>query len=335
MACEDALSQRRDAEPVLTSDGVPPTSPASTEHLKEGHAARAWSTGSHAKGKGAPQLRRRSRPILPTMVAVPGGTFLMGDQREFGLSEARPVHPVVVRPFLLATTEVTVQEFRAFVDSTGYATSVERNFAVEGCYAHDASSGSWYRRNGVSWRSPGFVQTENDPVVCVSWLDAKAYVSWLNAETRRRFRLPTEAEWEYAARAGSDAPYPWGSEPSAGCRFANGADETPWPSGSRSWSSKLPCSDHYFNTSPVALRSANPYGLFDMIGNVWEWTADCWHNSFQGAPRTQEAWVDDDCEVRVFRGGSWYDGPPVLGAIARYGHPQDFANSTRGFRIAE
>ena len=172
------------------------------------------------------------------------------------------------QPFAVGKYEVTRGQFAAFVQATGHDTS-------KGCWEW---TGEWKQNASNSWRSPGFGQTDRDPVVCVSWEDAKTYVAWLSERTGHQYRLPSEAEWEFAARAKTTTMRPWGDDRDnkAGCAYANGADLTAKEKFS-DWRT-MDCRDGQVYTAPVGSYSANGFGLHDMIGNAWEWVEDAWHD---------------------------------------------------------
>ncbi len=247
------------------------------------------------------------------MVVVPGGRFAMGSPaEERGRFDAEgPQHMVSVPAFAMGKYDVTVQEFAAFVKATGY----------------DGGACDW--PSGATWQSAGFVPL--DPVVCLSWFDAKAYVAWLNERLQPAqegktapqgpYRLPSEAEWEYAARAGTRTARWWGEAIGVGHANCNGC-------GSR-WDDK--------QISEVDSFPPNPFGLNDMLGNVWQWTEDCWNESYLGAPTDGSAWQSGNCRKRVLRGGSWSNLPKFLRAAARNrddadNRSLDFA-SYAGFRV--
>ena len=153
-------------------------------------------------------------------------------------------------------------------------------------------------------------------MINVSWEDAQAYVAWLAKKTGKPHRLLSEAEWEYAARAGTTTRYPWGDEP--GTNRANFRD-----SGSQ-WSEQ---------TAPVGSFDPNKFGLYDMIGNVWEWVQDCWNESYKGAPADGRAWESGNCGLRVVRGGSWFNLPENARAAYRNRFAPGYRNSNSGFRV--
>ena len=263
-------------------------------------------------------------PQCPQMVYIPAGSFRMGDIQGGGREWEKPVHRVSIDAFLLGQTEVTVGQFRAFVKASGYKTETEQG---DGCYVYE--DGSWDERSNANWRNPGFKQSDEEPVVCLSWNDTQRYIEWLSAKTGEQYRLPTEAEWEYAARAGSETKYFFGNSTSDFCRYANGAaNETDF-----SWRNE-DCRDGYKRTAPTASFTANAFGLYDMHGNVWEWTQDCWNSSYQGAPSDGTAWLSGECSRRVLRGGSWSNIPNGLRSANRGYITTGDRYSFFGFRLA-
>ena len=271
----------------------------------------------------------------PEMVVVPAGSFMMGspDGEEGRHSDGRegPRHRVTIaEPFAIGVYEVTRGQFAAFVEATGYD-------AGNSCYIWD---GGWKLVDGRNWRLPGFAQSDDHPVVCVSWDDARAYVDWLNAELgfEDLYRLPSEAEWEYAARAGTESRRFWGDdlEDREGCAFANAADLTlkaelpDWP-----WST-MNCRDGHVYTAEVGSFTANDFGLHDPLGNAWEWVQDCWNDSYAAAGRPDDGtvWTTGDCSQRVLRGGSWVDEPWDLRAADRGRLEPVGRLSNFGFRVA-
>lgn len=270
-----------------------------------------------------------------TMLRIPAGSFLMGDVTHDGETDEVPVHRVTVPAFRLSAYEITVGQFRRFVDATGYATDAERSaHGRQGCVVLAANVAAAGYQPDANWRSPGFAQTDREPVVCVSFADVQAFIGWLAAGTGRHLRLPGEAEWEYAARAGTATTYPWGGDAAEACGYANGADETPGPAGEQ-WRQRLPCRDGFFHTAPVGSLRPNAFGLYDMIGNAWEWTADCYRDSFEGAPTDGSAVTSGDCRKRVVRGGAWPYPAEWLRSANRGGSNAELRANDRGFRIAE
>ena len=265
-------------------------------------------------------------PSCPEMVVIPAGEFRMGSpgSEQGRFDDEGPQHPVRVERFALGRYEVTRGEYAAFAAATGR----DEN----GCYAFDGDAGfGWSDR--ASWRSPGFSQTDEHPAVCVSWDDARAYARWLRGETGRNYRLPSESEWEYAARGGTTMSRYWGDGSSGQCGNANGADSAAKQRFGNS--TVASCNDGRVFTSPVGTFAANGFGLFDVLGNVSEWVEDCWHDSYRGAPSDGRAWTSGDCGRRVARGGSWGDDPPrALRAAFRGRGDAGARNVGVGFRVA-
>ncbi len=251
------------------------------------------------------------------MVVIPAGSFTMGSPtRERGRDRSEgPQHVVTFsRPFAVGKFAVTVDQFAAFVRETGYDAG-SRCWTIE--------DGEAEERDGRSWRNPGYSQTGSYPASCLSWNDAKAYVAWLASKTGKGYRLLAEAEWEYAARARTQpGPAPrfiFGDDENAICRHGNGADQSAKRSRSfPKYKTFLACDDGYAYAAPVGSFPANGFGLYDMLGNVWEWTEDCWNDSYRGAPTRGSAWMSGDCSQRVLRGGAWDDDPKYLRAADRY-----------------
>ena len=271
--------------------------------------------------------RLRDGGLGPGMMVLPAGKFMMGspEGEEGRDSNEGPRHPVrIPEPFALGMTEVTVTAFRGFVEGTGYRTSAEQG---DGCYGWTGSS--WERDKKQHWRNPGFEQGGDHPVACVDWHDAVAYAEWLSGQTGEDYRLPTEAEWEYAARAGTDTPFSTGE-----CIHTDQANYD----GNYDYAGCGAKTGVYRGkTVPAGSLPANPWGLHGMHGNVWEWTADCWHGDYENAPEDGRAWGGEDggdCGWRVDRGGSWGSGPRVLRSANRYRFRTNGASGYVGFRLA-
>jgi formylglycine-generating enzyme required for sulfatase activity len=260
----------------------------------------------------------------PEMVGVPGGSFEMGSlSTKAGRDDDEgPVRMVRVGRFGLGKTEVTRGQFRRFVRVTGRS--------VQGCYVYDGKA--WKEDAGRSWESPGYEQTDEHPVVCVSWEDAQAYVSWLSGNTGKDYRLPSESEWEYAARAGTRSVRHWGDGEGEACRYANVADAA----GKRKYSgwTTFACDDGYAETAPVGSFQGNGFGLKDMLGNVNEWTQDCYEASYVGSPTDGSAVTASGCARRAVRGGSWYGEPALVRSAVRYRGEPSVRFSGSGFRVA-
>jgi formylglycine-generating enzyme len=261
-------------------------------------------------------------------VNIPAGRFRMGSpSHEKGrYRDEGPVHEVSIRAFALSKYDVTRGDFAAFVQETGYD-------AGNSCYTFE--TGEWESHDGRNWRDPAFRQTDRDPVVCVNLSDVHAYADWLGRKTGHRYRLPTEAEWEYAARAGTSSARFWGENPDEACAYANVADRTAREqiADAKTWSLHE-CSDGYAYTSPVGSFRPNPFGLYDMLGDVWQWTEDCYHKDYKGAPRDGSAWTTGSCELRVPRGGAWLIGPSDVRSASRVRDYPMNRFSSLGFRLA-
>ena len=286
-----------------------------------------------ARAAGPPGAVFRDCPECPEMVVIPAGQFTMGSSAaekswaaahgasKGAVADEAPQHQVSFHPFALGKYDVTRNEYATFVRETGYSSG-------DGC-APD--SYKWNEQPGVTWEKPGFDQTASDPVVCVSWRDAQACISWLNrkghgaASSAGPYRLPTESEWEYAARAGTATPFWWGESDSDAAAHA--------------WY-KANSGGH---THPVGSKDPNAFGLYDIVGNVWQWMEDCYAESYSGAPtdgRANETGVSDPrpngtkkC-MRVDRGSSWLYPAWLLRSATRERNPSDFRDVIMGFRVA-
>jgi formylglycine-generating enzyme required for sulfatase activity len=249
----------------------------------------------------------------PELVVVPAGSFTMGSpQGEQGRrSDEGPQHVVTLsRPFAVGRFQVTRDQFAAFVHETGYA-------AGSACAASEG--GKAVERAGLSWRSAGFAQDGSHPVVCVTWDEARTYVDWMAKKTGKPYRLLSEAEWEYVARGGGRPRFWFGDDDRDLCRYGNGG-------------TKSLCNDGYDYTAPAGYYPPNAFGLYDMAGNAGQWTADCWHDSYNGAPADGSAWTAGCREnSRVVRGGSWDSAPAGLRAASRTGSAA--ASNSIGFRV--
>ena len=205
-------------------------------------------------------------------------------------SEKPPHRVTISAPFAIGKTEVTVEQWNACADINACAKLSAENSA-----------------------------TKNAPARDLSWDDAQSYVKWLSKVTGKNYRLPTEAEWEYADRAGTTTKYWWGDQMRKG--VANCKD----------------CGDPYHANAPEPVGSfaANPNGLLDMNGGVWEWVSDCWHNSYQGAPTDGQSWDAQGCNMRVIRGGSWREGNDYMLSSTRFKYSSSVRQSQNGFRVAK
>ena len=246
----------------------------------------------------------------PEMVVVPAGSFMMGspssEEGRFG-DEGLQHRVTIGSPFAVGVYEVTFAEWDACVRAGG-------------CGGYRPGDEGWGR--------------DRRPVINVSWDDAQGYVRWLSGETGEDYRLLTEAEWEYVARAGTQTARYWGEGESGQCRNGNGYDSTAHAEIASEYSEPVACSDGHERTAPVGSFQPNSLGLYDVPGNVWEWTQDCWKDEYSGAPTDGSAWQSGDCSIRVLRGGSWSNGPGDLRSAFRYRDSAGDRLHSFGFRVS-
>jgi len=257
-------------------------------------------------------------------VFVKGGCYDMGDTFGDGEAVEKPVHNVCVSDFYMGKHEVKVGQFMKFVNDTSYKTEAEKG---GGCYTYTGKV--WGKDSTKNWRDPGFSQTDEHPVVCVSWNDSNAYIDWFNRKTGKTYRLPTEAEWEYAARSGGkNYKYSWGN----GSPSGNIADE----SGKRQfsgWTIWQGYDDGYVFTAPEGQFKPNDIGLYDMSGNVWEWCQDRYDKSYYSNSSKDNPQGPSSGSHRVLRGGSWFDIPGDVRAAGRLRGDPGYRDSSTGFRV--
>jgi formylglycine-generating enzyme required for sulfatase activity len=195
------------------------------------------------------------------------------------------------------------------------------------------TSGRWGTTAGANWHNPGFAQTGRDPVVCVSWEDATAYAAWLSQKTGHTYRLPSEAEFEYAARAGTTTPRYAGATAAELCRYYNLGDLDYSAAHPQDTEIDNACHDGYGYTSPVGSFPPNPFGLYDMLGNVLEWMEDCWNPNYNGAPADGSAQLSGTCSARAWRGGCWLDDGKYIRAAYRNAGSDGDRYTHAGFRV--
>ncbi len=273
----------------------------------------------------------------PELIVVPSGMLNMGtdanalelDRTGRGKGEAGIVQVTINKSFALGRTEVTRAQYAAFVKAANY------NPEIKFCRVWDQAGAKFVDVPGRDWRTTGLQTAARDdqPVTCVSWDDAVAYTQWLSKETGKLYRLPSEAEWEYAARAGSTKKRFWGDDPAEGCEYANTFDLT----GHRAYplsQAYVMCTDSFADIAPVASLLPNNFGLHDMIGNVSEWVGDCFTTSKMNRPKDQRAWTWDGCTVRGVRGGSWMNTPDQNRVAFPAGDPPSDRYVYLGFRVA-
>ncbi|QCC01551.1 Sulfatase-modifying factor enzyme domain-containing protein [Cupriavidus necator] len=272
----------RPASPPAASPAAPPAAPPATASLRPGAAAGGAVSATLRTGE------IRDCPACPVLVPLPAGSFTMGSSAS-DPAEKPPHHVTIGQPFAIGRYEVTVEQWNACADAGG-------------CQRVPTVADS----------------AKNAPVRDVSWDDAQQYVAWLSKTTGKSYRLPTEAEWEYAARGGTASAYWWGDQMRKG--NANCKD----------------CGDPWSQDAPAAVGTfaANPYGLHDVNGSVWEWVADCWHSSYKGAPADGRVWNENACGARVIRGGSWREGANYMVSSTRFKYSPSVRQSQNGFRVA-
>jgi formylglycine-generating enzyme required for sulfatase activity len=271
----------------------------------------------------------------PEMLVIPHGAFRMGSEEgEPGAEDSeRPAHTVRFdRGFAMSRSEVTVGQFRQFVEATGYrTTATRRGFSL----AYDELSGNFVRRSQVDWNSAydGSRAADDLPVVHVSARDADAYAKWLAERTGQHYRLASEAEFEYTLRAGSRTRFPWGNgTPPKGIGNLTGALDR--STSGREWANAFPgYGDGYWGPAPVGHFAPNAFGLHDLDGNVSEWVADCWHETYRRAPANGGAWINPGCRTRVVRGGAWASAPDQARSAWRAPVGLESTNARIGFRV--
>ena len=277
----------------------------------------------------APGRSFRDSPFAPTMIVIPPGSALLGSTEVETIREGRAPafaafeHPQrsvsFASPFAVGRYHVTKREFAAFVRDT--------KRSMDGCVV--VIDGKWSDgpQPAYNYLRPGWTQGLDEPAVCVDWDDATAYAAWLSRKTGAHYRLLTEDEWEYAARAGTGTARWWGDDSVSICRRVNGGD--------RQYSMVMPadktandaCDDGFAYTSPVARFAPNPFGLNDMLGNAWQWTVNC----FVTVPGRSAP--DSECKGRSIRGGSWHNGVSTLRTATRFSLPSNMRSSSLGFRV--
>lgn len=255
----------------------------------------------------------------PEMVVLPPGTFVMGSPAgEVRRHDYEKQHPVKIpRAFAIGKFDVTVEEFKQFADETGFTQPTGGCFAISGLTKQS--------RMARTWDDPGFRQSLRHPVVCLSWDEANAYAAWLSRKTGKTYRLLSEAEYEYATRAGTTAAHYWGDAISHdnGNYGAESCCNTVALDG-----------DHWEYTSPVGSFPANPFGLYDMAGNVWVWVADCHNDDYAAVPADGTPATSGDCAQHMRRGGGWLDPPWNLRSASRFWIDDNHRSVDSGLRIA-
>ena len=303
---------RPDSPAVAEGNQEPPTAQPAQADGKASEPGEQADAQAEPDATGtAPQPTRQPEPQADgtdsrysgEMVTIPGGAFRMGDLSGAGSDSEKPAHDAEIPAFRLGKHEVTFAQWDACV-------------ADGGCGNYRPADGGWGRGN--------------QPMINVSWDDVQSFIEWLNGKTDGGYRLPTEAEWEYAARAGGATKYHFGDDESQLCEYANHADANTdflWRNES--------CSDEVDKrTAEVGQYQPNSHGLHDMHGNVSEWVQDCWNETYAGAPGDGSARQDGDCDLRVVRGGSWDSSSRNLRSAYRHRHTRTFRFNFLGFRLA-
>ena len=269
----------------------------------------------------------------PVMVVIPQGKFLMGaqpgDEDDKNIPDSlknrsQPQHEVKVKSFHAGKYEVTVSQYAAYVLAT-------KKMHLGSCAAWNGSK--FEADPSKDWKNPGFSQGDDHPVVCTSSSDATEYVRWLKQKTGKEYRLMSEAEWEYAARGGQIGPWFWGEDRNLNCLYANFLDQQAKFNINGFGAISVPnCNDGFAYTSSVGYYKPNSFGLYDILGNVSEWTQDCVNLNYVGAPTDGSAWLAGRCTATVTRGGSWN---LLISSVARRGFQlNDYRSTTTGFRVA-
>lgn len=279
-----------------------------------------------------PGARFQDCADCPELVVIAPGQFAMGHA---GGEPDRPEGPTRLvtlrRAFALGRFEVTVAQFAAFVADTGYSPDA-------GCNGPNYSGQGpvWIWNAAANWRNPagdGRAPQPDEPVTCVSWRDSQAYVQWLSRRTGQHYRLPTEAEWEFAARAGSRGEFPWGDDPDAACTHANVFDLSVQASTRNAPPAQ--CNDGHAGIAPVGAYAPNAWQLHDMIGNVWEWVEDCYEMPYPAdGPVDGSAQVKSGCDRHGSRGGSWISAIERQRPTFRGRDPSSRTSQIFGFRVA-
>lgn len=279
------------------------------------------SLGGHA-------LAANDKPIEPDMVAIKAGQFTMGSSKWKSTS---PERTVSIKAFKMGKYEVTVKEFAQFMNATNHK-------APRQCI--QMAGNPWFASMAGSWNANTLSHSRFEPVTCIGPKDAEAYIKWMAKVTGKKYRLPTEAEWEYAHRAGSTHKYPFGNNEELACRYGNIADRSAEAAFKRDYDGLestshvgvAPCDDKSDYASIVGMYEPNAFGLYDTLGNVSEFVQDCMKPNYAGAPTNGAAVVDAKCEQRANRGGNWHwEG---WAAYRRGGMPDSFIGALEGFRVA-
>lgn len=273
--------------------------------------------------------------VCPEIVVVPPGSFKMGWEgaesvrpQEIRRYEGPERQVTIAYAFGVGRFEITNEQFAAFVDATGFV-------HLEGCFLWDGWNAEFSKKLG--WRDPGYGRATlpKEPAACVNWNAAQAYVKWLSQKTGASYRLLTEAEWEYAARAGNTTPSIWGDQQERACEYANVFDASAKKRSPNAQLTVAPCDDGHAQVAPVGSYKPNAFGLYDMSGNVWEWVFDCHAMPYPAdAPTDGSAIIDRGCDRRASKGGAWMTTVDRQRFTFRGRDPAAQNSSGFGFRVA-
>ena len=284
------------------------------------------------------------------MILIPKGEYMMGSRESAADTAAffntiyhsndlkagfyedeHPQHFVrITRPFYLAIYHITRGQFRQFIVDTDYKTDAEKG-KIPGAWGWNPKTRQFGWNTEYCWRNTGFPQSDDHPVVNVSWNDAMAFCHWLTRKQGNVYRLPTEAEWEYACRAGTTTRYYSGDDPETLAKVGNVADATA-KAQFPAWKRTIRASDGYVFTSPAGSFQPNAFGLYDMHGNAWQWCAD-WYGPYTKSP-TADPIGPDSGDVHILRGGAWFYRPCIARSAGRFAHGPTGRNAVTGFRVA-
>ena len=277
----------------------------------------------------------------PEMVVIPAGKATIGSTPEqrakfeipklFADREVKQLDVTIAKPFAVSKFEITKGMYAEYVKEAGVKTAL-------GCAGFDPKTQTWPMNPAWSWRDPGFKQGNNEPVVCMNYPDAQAFVAWLSKKTGKTYRLLSETEWEYAARGGATTVYPWGDSADGICEKANIYDiPTATTLGDKEGlTDKDVCAKPFKKqfTVPVGSYPPNGFGLYDMVGNVWEMLADCASDTYDGVPADGSVVVKADCKKRMPRGGGWNSRPWTARLATRGQGNAEYRAVALGLRVA-
>ncbi len=303
--------------------------------------------------KAASGEERITNSIGMKLMLIPSGEFMMGSKesaeetvaffkKNYGMTtftaerfkDEHPQHRVrITKPFYLGMYHVTRGQFRQFVKDSGYKTDAEKG-DQPGAFGFDSENQTFSLNKAYSWQSSGFQQTDEHPVVCISWSDAVAFCKWLSRKEGKIYRLPTEAEWEYACRAGTTTRYSSGDDPETLAKVANVADGTS-KAKFPLWEVTIKASDGYVFTAPVGKFKPNAFGLYDMHGNAEQWCADWYGADYYSKSLPDDPMGPNSGVARVIRGSSWNDVPFFARSANRLQLQPVGRGTDSGFRVAK